>query len=292
MISFKVGGSNLQKIAIITDSGCDLSQETIKENNIHVLPFRIIYSDREFLDKVTISEEKVYEDLANGIIPTTSLPDLQYTENIIEKLKNEGYTHAVVVTVSSNLSGTFNSIQLLCEEHPELTYHFFDTKTLGFPVGAMALEVAKLIKEKASFKEIVDKLPSIKENVSAYVTFNTLEFLKRGGRIGKVAGTVGEILHLKPIISSDDEGQLYPFCKVRGRKKSISKLKEILNSYLDEGKCRVWVLNGAALEEARAFFEEIKNYYNISKISFETIGAAMGVHTGPGAIGLCIKKEY
>lgn len=282
----------MQKIAVITDSGCDLSQETIKENNIQVLPFRIIYSDREYLDKVTISENQVYEDLANGIIPTTSLPDLQYTEDIIKKLKDEGYTHAVVVTVSSNLSGTFNSIQLLCEEHPELTYHFFDTKTLGFPVGAIALEVSNLIKENASFEEIIDKLPNIKKNIKGYVTFNTLEFLKKGGRIGRVAGTVGEMLHLKPIISSDDEGHLYPFCKVRGRKKSISKLKEILNSYLEGGKCRIWVLNGAALEEARAFFEEIKSHHNISRISFETIGSAMGVHTGPGAIGLCIKKEY
>ena len=240
---------------------------------------------------MTISEEQVYEDLSNGIIPTTSLPDLQYTENIIRKLKDEGYTHVVVVSVSSNLSGTFNSIQLLCEEHPELMYYFFDTKTLGFPVGAIALEVSKLIKEKVSFEEIIDKLPNIKKSISGYVTFNTLEFLKKGGRIGRVAGTVGEMLHLKPIISSDDEGHLYPFCKVRGRKKSISKLKEILNSYLEGGKCRVWVLNGAALEEARAFFEEIKNKHNISEISFETIGSAMGVHTGPGAIGLCIKKN-
>lgn len=282
----------MQKIAIITDSGCDLSAETIKENNIQVLPFRIIYSDREYLDKITISEDQVYVDLANGIIPTTSLPDLKYSEDVINRLKQEGYTHVVVVTVSSNLSGTYNSIQLLCEDHPELTYHFFDTRTLGFPVGAIALDVAKLIQNGNSFEEIVDKLPSIKKNISAYITFNTLEFLKRGGRIGRVAGTVGEILHLKPIISSDDEGHLYPFCKVRGRKKSISKLKEILNSYLDNGKCRVWILNGAALDEARAFFEDVKNYHNISKISFETIGAAMGVHTGPGAIGLCIKKEY
>ena len=87
----------MQKIAVITDSGCDLSQETIKENNIQVLPFRIIYSDREYLDKVTISEEQVYEDLSNGIIPTTSLPDLQYTENIIRKLKDEGLSFSKLI---------------------------------------------------------------------------------------------------------------------------------------------------------------------------------------------------
>lgn len=282
----------MQKIAIITDSGCDLKQETIKENNINVLPFRIIYSDKEYLDKITISEEEVYKELEKGNIPTTSLPDLQYTEDTLERLKAEGYTHAIVVSVSSNLSGTYNSIKLLCEDHPELKYYFFDSKTLGFPVGAMALEVAKLIQSGATFEEIVDKLPSIRQSINGYITFNTLEFLKKGGRIGKLKGTVGEILHLKPIISSDEDGQLCALCKVRGRKKSISKLKEILKENLDKGKCRIWVLNGAALEEAKALYEEIKTYKNVSEISLETIGAAMGVHTGPGAVGICIKTEY
>lgn len=280
----------MQKIALITDSSCDLDNSTLSKYNIHLLPMRIIYKDREYLDKIEISSEEMYNSLKEEM-PTTSLPDVKYCDNILTKLKEEGYTDVIVITVSNQLSGTYNSIRLISEHHEELKFHFFDTKTLGYPQGAITIEAAKLIKEGLSAEEVMEKLPAIKNRVHGFVTFDSLEYLIRGGRIGRVTGTIGKLLHLKPIISSDETGVLYTYCKARGRKQSISKIKDILMEYLEESKCKVWVLNGHALEEAKAFFEDIKNHPNISEISLETIGAAMGIHTGPGALGICILQE-
>ncbi|MBM7834450.1 DegV family protein [Clostridium sardiniense] len=280
----------MKKIALIADSSCDLSLATLKEYNIELLPMRIIYKDKEFLDKITITPKEMYANLEEEV-PTTSLPDLKYTEDLIERLKNEGYTDAIVITVSSKLSGTYNSIRLICEAHHELNFHFFDTRTLGYPQGVIAIETAKLIKEDKPLEEILKSLEDIRKRTHGYITFATLEYLKKGGRIGKVAGTIGEMLHLKPIVSSNDEGELYNYMKARGRKKAISKMKEILDEYLAKGKCRVWILSGDADDEAKTFYDSVKDMPNITEISLEEIGAAMGIHTGPGALGMAIFEE-
>lgn len=280
----------LKKIALITDSSCDLKLEIIKEYNIELLPLRIIYKDKEFLDKITLTPKEMYASLEEEI-PTTSLPDLKYTEEIIKKIKKEGFTDAIVITVSSKLSGTYNSLRLICEDHDELNFHFFDTKTLGYPQGVIVLETAKMIKEDKPLEEILDKLEDIRKRTHGYITFKTLEYLKKGGRIGKVAGTIGDMLHLKPIVSSNDEGVLYNYAKARGRKKALLKMKNILNEYLNKCKCKVWILSGDCDDEAREFFELVKNHPNIIEISLQEIGAAMGIHTGPGALGLALLEE-
>ena len=280
----------LKKIALITDSSCDLKLEIIKEYNIELLPLRIIYKDKEFLDKITLTPKEMYASLEEEI-PTTSLPDLKYTEEIIKKIKKEGFTDAIVITVSSKLSGTYNSLRLICEDHDELNFHFFDTKTLGYPQGVIVLETAKMIKEDKPLEEILDNLEDIRKRTHGYITFKTLEYLKKGGRIGKVAGTIGDMLHLKPIVSSNDEGVLYNYAKARGRKKALLKMKNILNEYLNKCKCKVWILSGDCDDEAREFFELVKNHPNIIEISLQEIGAAMGIHTGPGALGLALLEE-
>lgn len=281
----------LRKIALITDSSCDLSLSTIKEYNIKMLPLRIIYKDREFLDKVTLTPKELYRTIREEI-PTTSLPDLKYTKDVIEKVIEEGYTDAIVITVSSKLSGTYNSLRLLCEDYEkDLNFHFFDTRTLGFPQGAIVLEVAKMLEEKKDLDEILYSLEDIRERTHGFITFETLEFLKRGGRIGRVSGTIGEMLHLKPIVSSNDDGVLYTYAKTRGRKKALSKMRGILEEYLEKGKCRVWILSADCDNEAMEFLKNIKNHNNITEISLEEIGAGMGIHTGPGALGMCIYEE-
>ena len=280
----------MKKIALITDSSCDLDLKTREENNIEMVPFRIIYKDREYLDQIEISSEELYNSLQHEI-PTTSLPDLSYADKLLKRISEEGYTDVIMVSVSSKLSGSFNSLQLLAEEYPNLNFHFFDSRTLGFPVGAIALEVARLINSGVEVEEIASRFESIRTRVHGFITFKTLEFLRKGGRIGRVAGAVGEILHLRPVVTSNDEGVLCIHSKCRGRKQSVAKIREIVQEALDKGKCRIWVLSGAAQEEAEAFLESIKNHPNISKISLENIGASMGVHTGPGALGVCILEE-
>ncbi|GAA0086027.1 DegV family protein [Clostridium sp. CTA-7] len=281
----------MQKIALLVDSACDLSLEILKEKNIKLLPLKIIYSDKEYIDKIDISADEIYNNLEKEV-PKTSLPSADNTEEILVSLENEGYTHVIAVTMSSGLSGTFNSIRLALEDHPNLTSHVFDTKILAMPEGIIALEISNLIESGKSFQEIVDSIPKIREKISGYFTINTLEYLKRGGRIGKISGTIGEMLNLKPVVSVDEDGVYYTVCKARGRKQSILKLTNILKDELALGPCKVWVLQGGALEEAKKFMESLKSLKNIVNLDMSQISPALGVHGGPGLLGLAIQKVY
>lgn len=280
----------MQKIAILTDSGSDLTTEQLKENNIEFAPFRIIYSNGEFEDKIDISPKEVYESLEKEI-PTTSLPSASRIENILNKLEEEGYTHVIAVTISSGLSGTGNAIRLALEDHPKLTSYVFDTKILSMAEGALVLNAAQLVKEGKTFEEIIEELPKLRKKTHGYFTINTLEYLKKGGRIGKVAGTIGEILNLKPIISVNDEGVYYTFAKVRGRKQSMNKLVKIAKEHLEKGKSKVWVLcGGSSDEEFNTLYDAISKLDNIESIAPATIGPSLGVHTGPGLLGVVVQE--
>ncbi|WP_040214046.1 DegV family protein [Clostridium polynesiense] len=280
----------MEKIALITDSGCDLDKETLERYNIYLLPFRIIYKDKEYLDRVTVEPQEVYDRLEEEI-PSTSLPSMQIIEDVLTEIENKGYTHVIALMISSGLSGTYNSMRLMCENHPKLISAVYDTKTLSMGQGAMALACADMIKEGKSFDDILEALPRLRKKIHAYFTIETLEYLKKGGRIGKVTGTIGDLLNIKPIIHVNDDGIYHNYSKTRGKKQALSKLTEILKEYLHKVKCSVWLLHGGAPEEARRFFETLKRLDNITLMGMAQIGPALGVHTGPGLIGLIIKEE-
>ena len=278
----------MQKIALITDSACDLDLNTLKENNINLLPLRIIYSNGDYRDRIDITPQEVYDNLENEV-PKTSLPSAQETEEILTKLETEGYTHVICISISSGLSGSFNAIRLALEDHPKLTSFVYDSKILAYPQGEIVLEVAKLIKEGKSYEEIVNEIPEIRKRVIGYFTINTLEYLKKGGRIGRLAGTVGELLNLKPIITTDEDGVYYNVAKVRGRKQSLSKMTELLKGYLDKGECEVVVLHAGCEDEAIKYMNSLKGLPNVKSIKLAEISPALGIHGGPGLIGFSVK---
>lgn len=280
----------MQKIAIITDSCSDLTFETLNQYHITLFPIRIIYKEREFLDKIEITSEEMYANLQKEI-PSTSLPDLAYCEKQVAKLKAEGFTDFIIITVSSNLSGTLNALKILGEHHTDVNFHFFDSLTLGYPQGVIAIEAGKLAMAGENVESILTKLEDVRKRTHGYIALDTLEYLKRGGRLGKTTATLGELISLKPIISSNDEGLLFTYCKARGRKQALSKVKQIILSYLDKGKCSLWILQGDALKDGYALLEELKSHPNLNFISLETVGPSMGVHTGPNVVGFAILEE-
>lgn len=280
----------MSKIALITDSTSDLNKEQIEKYNIKMLPLRVIYKDREYMDRVNITPSEVYDNLVNEI-PTTSLPSLSEVNNLFSKLVDEGYTHAIAICISSGISGTYNMVNIASKDYPSITTHVFDSKSLTMGEGATVIECSKLIDSGKSFEEIIELLPSIQSRLKVYYVVETLTYLTKGGRIGKVAGTVGELLKLKPIISVDKDGTYYTYSKVRGRNKSIAKLVEIAHDALMKNRSKIWVMHGGALEDGKALHETISKLPNISEINFGDISPVLGVHTGPGLLGIVIMKD-
>lgn len=280
----------MEKILLVTDSASDINPDLIKKYNINVLPFKITFNNKEYEDGITATPEMIYKILPTEM-PKTSLPSIDKLSTLLDNAIKEGYTHAIIVTISNKFSGTYNATRLVCENHTEIKTCVFDSLSLTMAEGAVILRAAELIEEGKTFDEVVHILPTIRDNINVYFTIDTLEYLKRGGRIGKVAGTVGEVLNLKPVITIDKDGTFKTCAKVRGVKQSISKLVNILKTHTENNKCKVWVLDGDAPEKAKTLFEAIKNSPNIVECNLGgTIGPALGINTGPGLVGFVVEK--
>ncbi|MGL4451341.1 MAG: DegV family protein [Sarcina sp.] len=280
----------MQKIAILTDSSCDLSKEEREQQGIFMLPLKIIYTDGEFLDHLTISPKEIYDRIETEV-PTTSLPSADYMNEVFDKIEAQGYTHVVGIFLSSALSGTFNAIRLQIQERNSFEYSMFDSGILGYPLGTIVLKAYELVKSGKTFEEINSYLPIIRSNTYGFYTLETLEYLKRGGRIGKVAGAIGEFLNLKPIITVDEEGNYINVAKARGRKQSLKKIKALADDLVSEGKCKLYILHGNSLTEAMALKETFEGHPNIVDLDIRDIGPAMGIHAGPGMLAFALQKD-
>ena len=277
-----------EKIAIIIDSGTDVPQEVQAASNMYVLPLRIIYKDEEFIDGVNITPKEIYDRLATEI-PSTSLPSGEDIIQQLEKIKAAGYNKVIAVTISSGLSGTYNFICNLATEVEGLEVAVIDTKNISIGSGFTAIQVAEDIKKGArSFDEIVARARKNIGNNKVFFTVSTLEYLQHGGRIGLVGATIGSILNIKPIISCNEDGVYYTVAKVRGRNKSLAKLQELARAAVPKGVAyNLGILDANAPEEVATFIDEIKGLFtHYTNLYTDTLSAALGVHTGPGLIGI------
>jgi DegV family protein with EDD domain len=280
-----------EKIAVVTDSTSDLSKEILKEKNIESFPLKIIYSDREYRDRVDIQPQEVYDKFEKEI-PSTSMPGPDEVKNMYLDLKEKGYTHIISIHISSGLSGTYNTCKMVSREIKGIEIELIDSKMLSMGLGRLVLYAQDLVdKGENDFESIVKMVKEKVDNIDLFFIVSTLKYLKKGGRIGKVRGTIAELLNIKPIISIDDEGQYYTFDKVRTRKKSIKKLIDLAKEKINDGMCYVDVMHADAKEEASGILDKLKNLTNVKEALLGEISPAMVVHSGPGLIGVCITKE-
>lgn len=276
----------MEKIALVTDSASDITRDMVEKYNITVLPFRIIMDGHDYRDGVDINSQEVYDSLDKYSI-TSSLTSMDDMTKMFEKLKEEGYTHVIAVTISSKLSGMNNALRLVSNDYPEIITEVIDSKSISCMESAMIQHAGKLIEEGKCFEDVVKIVKETREKSETFFIIGTLEYLKKGGRIGKVAGTIAEILNIKPIIRVSEEGEYTTYDKVRGRKQSINRMIEIASKILDRGKYDVYVGHGCAEEESKKMLEEISKNKNINRTYFKgLISGVAGVHSGPGLIGI------
>ena len=276
-----------EKIAIMTDSTSDIPQEIVEQYDIQVVPLRILYKDEEYRDQVEISSEEVYSRLVDEI-PSTSLPSPSDVLALFERLKEEGFTHVLAIHISSGLSGTGQLIENLAQQVEDLVVKVIDSKNISMGLGYTVIEAARKLSQNVGFDALCSHVQDTLGKMKVYFVLETLEYLKKGGRIGKVAGTLGQILNLKPIITVNEDGVYTTHAKVRGRKQSVERLLDVAKQHLSKPMNNVAVCHGAALEEAQALKERIKNYGNIGELLMCHVSPVIGVHTGPGTLGFVV----
>lgn len=278
-----------ERIAIVTDSTADLPPELAESWGIAILPLHIVFGDTSYRDGLDITPDEIYARIDKES-PTTSAPSPQEAIALFDGLRERGFTHAIAVNISGALSRTVESVKLAASEVRGLATAVVDSRVISMGMGFIVLELARLAAEgKTSFAALVERAKAMVPHSNIMCVLKTLEYFRRGGRIGAVAAAAASVLSLKPIISMKD-GIFYSPMKVRGRRQSLDALIELAREAVEAGANRVAVLHADALEEARCLLEALKGLPNVAKPVLGKLGATLGVHGGPGTIGICVAR--
>ncbi|QWB95948.1 DegV family protein [Mycoplasmatota bacterium] len=270
------------KTAIITDSAANLLPEFIeKHHNLFVVPLMIVIDGVNYRDQVELSAEKAYEMIDDHNM-STSLPNIDDLRVVLEKIKSEGYTDILALNLSSGLSGTYNAFRLAFQDVKGLNITHYDTLTLGGGLGYIVEYALELVEAQMAPKDILPKLMKLRfEDSLAIYTINTLKYLRKGGRIGKVEGTIGNILHVKPVITVDDEGKYVTLHKGFGLNRALIAMKDLFVEKFHKDLIDLTVHYGVGKEKAIELANKLKKDFNIRKLTLSPLTPVLGIHTGP-----------
>lgn len=283
---------NPQKIAILTDSCADLTAEIRADKPIFVVPLKIICADGEYADGVDIFAQDIYRRLEQGELPHTSLPNGGAVEAAFDEIARQGYEKVAAVMLSGGLSGTYNMVRLQGAGRKNLEVRVFDSVSGALGMGMSILQMAEDIGAGMEWEELVERrIPQLLAGARPFFSVDTLEYLQKGGRIGKVTALAGTMLSIKPIISFASDGQLASVAKVRGRKQIQDKFLELLRRELgDHKRYNLAVANGGAPEEMAQLREKMeKAFPNYTNFWEGEIDATLSVYIGPGVLGAAVQ---
>ena len=273
--------SNPEKIALLTDS-------TAEGKPIYVVPLKIRCEDGEYSDGVDITAEGVYERLHRGELPRTSLPEGGVVSDTLDQIRADGYERVIAVMLSSGLSGTYNMVRLQAGQRDDLEIAVFDSRSGSLGIGIMVLQLWEEILSGSSWDTLVrERAPHLVANTFPFFSVDTLEYLRRGGRIGRITALAGTMLSIKPIITFSDDGQLQSIAKVRGRRQVQDKILELLRARFQSGRrYNLAVANGGAPEEMAEFAARLKaEFPNYEHFWEGVMDATLSVYIGDGVIG-------
>lgn len=281
-----------QKIALLTDSCADLTPRLVAENHIHVVPLRILCADGEYADGVNIRSEDIYTRLRSGELPQTSLPSGQDITDALDAIAAEGYDGVIAVMLSGGLSGTYNLMRLMAEDRQDLTIRVFDSVSGSLGMGLTLLQLAEDIRGGASWEELVGtRVPQLIASTFPFFSVDTLEYLQKGGRIGKVTATAGTLLQIKPLLTFAGDGQLKSVAKVRGRNQVSQKLVDLtVKSCGTHRRYNLAVANGGAPKEMEVLrsrlMAALPDYDHIWE---GEIDGTLSVYIGDGVLGAAVQ---
>jgi DegV family protein with EDD domain len=271
-------------IRIVTDSSSDVPHELAGKHAVEVVPLTIRFGDEEFVDRRDLTTASFWERLVLADhLPETAAPSAGLFEETYRSLISEDATGIVVITISSELSGTYQSAVIAAERtNGEIPIRVIDSRSVGMGLGLPVLEAATLAGQGASLDEVADYAARSTASTSVVAALDTLEYLKRGGRVGSTQAFFGGLLNIKPLITLTD-GVVAPFGRVRTRSKAIGALEERAAAIGPAIKAAA-VFHGAA-GDIDLVVERIQQHLAVPVI-VSMLGPVVGTHTGPGTVGI------
>ena len=271
-------------VRIVTDSSCDLPQAMADALGIRIVPLSVRFGDTEYIDRTTITATEFWSKCAaSATLPETAAPSPGSFEETYRSLAAEGATAIVVVALSSDLSATMQSAELAARAvAPGIDVRIVDSRNASMGLGLTVLACAELAKTGASADDVVARAQSVIPRTRVFAALDTLDNLKKGGRIGGAKAMLATVMSIKPLISITN-GLVEEAGKQRTRSKALAHLVEILRNQ-EVPIERLAILN-AQCSDVDAFIAMVKEVYT-GEIIVGDIGAVIGTHAGQGTIGI------
>lgn len=278
-------------VRIIVDSTTNTTPEIL--NRLTVVPLPLFFGEEEYLDGVTIDHKMFYEKLIESdVLPTTSQANPATFAEVFEKVTKEGDS-AVVITVASNLSGTCQSAMIAAADYAEHIY-VVDGKSVAIGTGILAERALQFSDAGMTAKEIAEHLEKERDNVCLIAMLDTLEYLKKGGRISKTVAFAGGVLNIKPVVCIED-GKIIMLGKARGSKQGNNLLVQEIQKTggVDFDKPIMLGYTGLSDILLQKYISDSKTLWEetTTRLRFTPIGSVVGTHAGPGAIAAAYFKK-
>ena len=294
-----------KKVQIVSDGSLDLSQEITKEHDIEVVPFYVSFDSETYQkEMVELGVRDFYNEMVEypDVFPKSSMPSVDDFYQVFEKSAKEQIP-VICICITRKFSGSLQSAtvakEMIEEEYPDAKITLIDSTVNTVLQGLFVLEACRLRDMGLEYQQIVDALLPIRETGRIFFTIGSIDYLKHGGRIGRLAGIAASALKIKPLITLK-EGEIFNSGITRNRLKSMKKVVDMTREYLDEvnakpGEYSFCIGYGYDHNEALEFREMLKDLVKerlgIDEIGIYQIGATIGVHTGPYPIGIGIIKH-
>lgn len=282
----------MKDFEIFTDSCSDLPIEFVKEKKLRYARLTCNYGGNQYFDDFgqSLSHKQFFNDLRIGVTPLSSQPSV---EEFYKEFKTiaEDNKDILYICVSTGLSGTENSAtiakNMLLEEFPEIRISIVNILTASLGQGLMVMKAFEMKEMGKTHDEIVNYLEEKKQKLNTYITVDDLHHLKRGGRLSSAAAMIGIVLHIKPILTINNEGKVMPVFKVKGRKSSLNKLVEIISERIENPEEQVIAIcHGDCIDEALKLKENILKSIKVKDVIINFTGPAVGTHGGPGNLAV------
>ena len=278
------------KIKILSDTNADVPREYVDKYGIELIPSLITVDNKTYRDFYDINAEEFCEILKkvdDNTQLSTAQANIEVFLDSFRKWTVEGYK-IILFTISSNGSGTYQGANLAKQyllDEMDADIEIIDSRTYSFVYGRAVIESAKMAADGASKEDILSRAKEIMESGNAFFAVDTLKFLKRGGRIKPAVAAIGEILNIKPLLNVQD-GLINNVEKIRGSKRVIPRIIELLKESEFTPDCPIYVLDGGSPENITAMSEALKNEFGIENPETAKIGPAILLNTGPGLSGV------
>ena len=284
-----------RKFIILTDTGCDLDNEYIKENNIRIIKLRYNIENIEYEgdDGKILDVKEFYKLLKNGAMPKTSQVNVGMAKKYFEKILKEENKDILVISFSSGLSGTFNSYNIAANELNEINenkVYVIDSLSASLGQGLLVDYIVKYSDEGYSIEDTIKYAEELKYKIRHEFTVDDLFHLKRGGRVSATSAIIGSIFSIKPILHVDNNGKLIPINKLRGKKASLKQLTIYFKENNDlKDNDPVFISHGDSYDDALYLKELILEIKPNVNVYINYIGPVIGAHSGQGTIALFYK---